>query len=221
MTVGPATGRSAAGSSATDRSIADRSAADRSAVDGRPAPSAGQPDGSPDRSGGSSSRHTATTVDRSPARLSAALALGGVLVALAASAVSVLALLVGGGGVVAVAVGVLRGSRAALGVGVAGLFAGALLAGVLGGGPVRLLVAVAATAFAWDAGENAIGVGEQLGRAADTARAELVHAGASAGLLTTAAGVGLLAFALAGGGSPLALVALLLGAVLLVAALRE
>lgn len=40
-----------------------------------------------------------------------------------------------------------------------------------------LLVAAALTFVAWDLGENAISLGQQVGEAADTQRAELAHAG--------------------------------------------
>lgn len=82
-------------------------------------------------------------------------------------------------GMLAFGAGVVRGSRGWLAVGGMGLFAGMLLAGLIETSPVFPLVGTAATLIAWDVGEHAIGVGEQLGREADTRRQELAHAGLS------------------------------------------
>lgn len=82
-------------------------------------------------------------------------------------------------GVLAFGAGIVRGSRGWLAVGGIGLFAGMLLAGLIETSPVFPLVGTATTLVAWDVGEHAIGVGEQLGREADTRRQELVHAGLS------------------------------------------
>ncbi|WP_233203992.1 DUF7519 family protein [Halegenticoccus soli] len=161
-------------------------------------------------------------IDRSPAVVSSALALLAGTVGLAATAFgSAAALAPGTLGIAAVAVGVIRGSRRALLVGSGALFGGVLLAGASGAGPEPLFVGTLGAVLAWDVGENGIGIGEQLGRAAETARAELVHAAAGllVGAFATVVGYG--AYVAAAGGQPIAaLVFLLFGVVALVSALR-
>lgn len=108
-----------------------------------------------------------------------------------------------------------------LGVGVATLVVALLLGGVLGTPAELLVIAAGATILAWDVGDNALGVGEQLGRTARTARLELVHAAASLAVAVVGAAVAYAVFGLAGGGRPvLAVVLLLLGATILVGVLR-
>lgn len=63
------------------------------------------------------------------------------------------------------------------------MIAGVVLAALLGLADALVLVATLATVIAWDATENAVTLRGQLGRSADTRRAELAHLGA-----TTAAG---------------------------------
>lgn len=107
------------------------------------------------------------------------------------------------------------------GFGVAGLAGGVVLGGLAGAAPSAVLAATAGTLLAWDVGDNALVVGEQLGRAAPTARLELVHATASGIVLATGAAGVYAVFSLVGGGRPtLALALLLLGATLLAATLR-
>ncbi|WP_228546212.1 DUF7519 family protein [Halegenticoccus tardaugens] len=164
----------------------------------------------------------AVDVDRAPAHLSSSLALLAALASVLASGVaSVAALAPGAFGIVATAIGVGRGSRRALLVGCGALILGVLAAGVEGGGPEPLLVGTLGAVLAWDVGENGIGLGEQLGRSAETTRAELVHAAASLLVGSFAATVGYGAYAAAAGGQPVAaLVFLLVGAIALVSALR-
>ncbi|MCU4740957.1 hypothetical protein OB955_13345 [Halobacteria archaeon AArc-m2/3/4] len=95
-------------------------------------------------------------------------------------------------GAVAIPVAVQSGSRRAHAVAASFLFAGATVAGIAGVDPVHLLVAVASAIVAWDAGQHAIGVGTQLGRAASTWRVELAH---TAGSLAVASAVGVVAYA--------------------------
>jgi len=164
----------------------------------------------------------AVEFDDGPAYLSAglALALAGVatLGLLTASATGLVA------GVVAVALlapGVTLGERRLVDGGAAALLLGVAAAGIEGAPPVSLVVAAVATVAAWDAGENAISVGEQLGRAADTRRAELVHAGATLGLAAGTGALGVAAFTFTTSSQPTATVATLVVAVIaLTAALR-
>ncbi|WP_435077087.1 DUF7519 family protein [Halococcus sp. AFM35] len=159
-------------------------------------------------------------IDESPPRASTAIAVGVAIVGALALAVSGPAFAVGAVGVVGLGVGLRSVSRAAVTLGTVGLFCGTVLAGLAGGPPPLLLVATAATIVAWDVAEFAIGLGETVGRAADTRRAELVHAGASGALALAGAGGGLVIYRLAGGGPTLVPIALLCGAVVLVIALR-
>ena len=163
---------------------------------------------------------SAPAIDDAPPRLSATLAVGVALVGALALAVSGPAVAVGALGVVALGFGLRSRSRAAVTLGSAGLFSGALLAGLAGAGPPLLLTATATAVVAWDVAEFAIGLGETVGREAETRRAELLHAGASGALALLGAGVGLVVYRLAGGGPALVPIALLCGAVVLVLALR-
>lgn len=164
-----------------------------------------------------------TAVDHRPARRSAALA----LVAAAASVAALLAAftaasIAGVAGLPLVAVGALGGRRRTLTLGAGLLVLGALGSAVLAAPPLPALVGVAGAVVAWDVGENGIGLGEQVGRAADSANAEYTHAAASALVGVVVVGLAYAVFLSFGGGRPLAaLVLLLVAAVLLTAGLRE
>ena len=85
-----------------------------------------------------------------------------------------------------------------------------------------MLVGLVMAVVAWDVGQHAVGLGEQVGRAGPTVRAELVHAGTSLGIAGGTAGIAYLLFVAGAGNQPTtALVALLLAAVLIVLALRN
>ena len=162
-------------------------------------------------------------VSRAPARFSGRAA---VLAALVATvAIGVGAVPAAGLGALSIPVAglaLLRSSRRLLGVSVAFLLLGVLFAGLVGAPPESLLVAMVATVLVWDAGENAISVGEQLGREADTRRLEVVHLAAGTALATAVAGVGYAVYEVASGGQPAAaIVLLLLGAILLISTLRD
>jgi hypothetical protein len=163
---------------------------------------------------------SAQTIDDAPPRASAAIAVGVAILGALALAVSGPAFAVGAIGVISLAVGVRSVSRTAVTLGAVGLFSGTVLAGLAGGPPPLLLVATAAAVVAWDVAEFGIGLGETVGRGADTRRAELVHAGASGALALVGAGSGLAVYRLADGGPALVPIALLCGAVMLVLALR-
>jgi hypothetical protein len=104
----------------------------------------------------------------------------------------------------------------------AGTLAVALIvAGVFGAPAELLVVSTAAAVLAWDVADNALTVGEQLGRRARTERLELVHAAATLTVAVVGSAFAYGVFQLAGGGRPLlAVVLLLLGATLIVAVLR-
>ncbi|MFB6138935.1 MAG: hypothetical protein ABEJ26_00710 [Halosimplex sp.] len=116
-----------------------------------------------------------------------------------------------------------RGSRRLVKVGT-----GLCLLSVLAVGVVRkpalgaLLVAGVATVLAWDVGENAIGLGAQLGRRAETKRVELLHGVASAAVGAVAVLAGRTVDGVGTVGLPLGAFALLvIGLVLLAAALHD
>ena len=160
-----------------------------------------------------------TPIDRRPARFSSALAVGAAIVAVvAAGRYSVAGAAAGLAGLLFLASGLAVGRQVGVSVGAVGLFAGVVYGGVLGAHPVVLLVGVAATVVAWDAGGTAIDVGAQLGREADTARVELVHAAGSLAVGTATIGVGYGVYLTAGGGQPTAALLLLLVAVVLLLA---
>ncbi|NHN49829.1 hypothetical protein G9464_19870 [Halostella sp. JP-L12] len=130
-------------------------------------------------------------------------------------------------GVTALALGVRPASRRKIrarylvGTGAALVVIAAFTSGVIyGAGRVPLLAATALAVLAWDAGEQSISLGEQVGRRGKTAAVAVVHVGA-------AAVVGVAAVALAGavyamnvtGVSLLALVLLLGAAIVLAVAL--
>lgn len=163
---------------------------------------------------------SAAAIDDAPPRLSAAIAVGIATLGTLALAVSGPAFAVGAVGVVGLGVGLRSVSRAAVTLGAVGLFCGTLLAGLAGAAPTLLLVATAAAIVVWDIAEFAIGLGETVGKGAETRRAELVHAGASGALALVGAGSGLVVYRLAGGGPALVPIALLCGAVVLVLALQ-
>jgi hypothetical protein len=86
--------------------------------------------------------------------------------------------------------------------------------------PVTLACTVGSV-VAWDVATNAVELGEQMGREADTTRAEVTHAltTAGVGVVLAAASYGL--YVLSGGGQPVgAVIALLVGALALLSALR-
>ncbi|MFC7081235.1 DUF7519 family protein [Halorussus caseinilyticus] len=130
-------------------------------------------------------------IDRSPARLSSALAVTAAALSAGTSALaSTLALAGGAAGLLAVTLGVVRGSRRAVTLGAAALLVGALVGGLLSGAPLLLLPGVIATVLAWDLGEQAINVGEQLGREAETTQLEATHAAGSTVVAVGAGGLG-------------------------------
>ena len=165
-------------------------------------------------------RSAAPSIDRSPARLSAAVALGVALSGALSLSVSVPAFALYAHGALVLAAGLYGGSRAVVTLGATGEFAGVCLAGLAGAPPPLLVFATAAVVVSWDVAEFAVGLGAEMGRAAATRRAELLHAGASILLGLSAAAGGSLVFTVAGAGSTLVPVALLCGAVVLVVALR-
>jgi len=125
-------------------------------------------------------------------------------------------------GATALAVGVYLGRRDAVDGGALVAFAGVVLAGVNDAPALPVLLGTVATVLAWDVGGNALSLGAQLGREADTSRVESLHALAGAAVGVTAAVVGFALFAVGPTRQPVTtLFVLLLGATLLVVALNR
>jgi hypothetical protein len=162
-------------------------------------------------------------VDRSPARTSRLLSLVAASVAVGAAALaSSTGALVAVGGALLVAVGLVLGSRRFVTGGSFVALLGVLYGGLFAAPPAFLVLGTAAVVLAWDVGEQAINVGEQLGREADTERLELMHAAGSTVVAASASGVGYGVYLLGAGGQPVtALVFLLVAAVALTSALRR
>lgn len=160
-------------------------------------------------------------IDRSPARTSAGIAIiaGGFAIAVVSSPATTV---VGGVGVLLLLLGVVRGWRRAVTIGAFVLFLGVVYAGLQNAAAEELLLATAGTVIAWDVGEQSINVGQQLGRSARTARAELVHAASSTIIGVVTIGLGFVVYTLATGGQPVTALVILLAAVIaLVAAVRD
>lgn len=162
-----------------------------------------------------------TVVDRRPARISRWLAgFAGVLALVMSGFYSWSALLVGALGAVILCAGLLRGVVGAVTTGAFGLFIAAILAGVQRAPVLPVLTSITLAVVAWDIGGNAISIGEQLGRDAETTRIEIVHSVASLTVGVVTAGIGYAIYWFGTGGQPVAAVVfLVLGAVLLIATL--
>lgn len=124
-------------------------------------------------------------------------------------------------GVPFVALGVVplhrRVARRLVSLGFAVLVIGVVFTGAVNGSgtnPVPLLAGMVAAVVAWDAGEQAINLGNQLGRAARTWPAELSHSGGTAVFGGLSVGAGLATFGMDVTGLPLESLLLLLGAAL-------
>ncbi|MFC4449117.1 DUF7519 family protein [Halorussus aquaticus] len=162
-------------------------------------------------------------IDRSPARLSSALAVTAAGIAAGTSALTGSAgLAAGAAGFLVVALGVFWGSRRAVTLGSTALLVAALVGGLALPTPYLLLPGVIAAVLAWDLGEQAITVGDQLGRETDTTQLEATHAAGSTVVAVGAGGLGYGIYLVSAGGKPVtALVFLLLAAVVLTSALRN
>lgn len=165
---------------------------------------------------------SAREIDRRPAPLSAVFAIAAsAIAAIAASVGSPAGAAIAGLGVVLAAAGALVGSRRAVDAAGLALLGGIVVAGVGSIPELWALVATVAAVLAWDLGHNAISLGEQLGRDADTAPAEIAHMAATLAVGASTAAVAYVLYLLAGGDQPISAVVFLLVAVaLLVGALR-
>ncbi|ELZ74714.1 hypothetical protein C455_17267 [Haloferax larsenii JCM 13917] len=162
-------------------------------------------------------------ITRQPTRPGTAMALSAaglsvLVLAVTSPAAALLSLLAG----IVLAGGLTRGSRRILDA-AGGIYVLALLLGGLGdAGSEVLLLAAIASILAWDIAENALSVGDHLGRETDTTRLEVVHAATTLVVLTVGAGMVFAIGTAASGGQPItAVVLLLVGVIALVAGLRR
>lgn len=163
--------------------------------------------------------------DPEPIRRSPPLSIG-----IAAVAATVAALLVvsvptaagfGALGTILMIGGLLSGSRLLVDLSGSVLALTVIVGGSLGVGPASISVAALAAVVAFDVGDHAHDLGQQVGRDTRTRRNELTHAGGSlfvGGIAGTIAYA--VFFAMAGGQPTTALAFLLCGAIALVVALR-
>jgi hypothetical protein len=127
-----------------------------------------------------------------PTRASSAGALlAAVAVVLVGGTGGTVALVVATAGMFSLGAALVRGSRGWAATGTIGLFVALVVAGLAGAGALSVLAGTAATMVAWDLSEHAIGLGEQLGRAATTRRQEAVHAACSVGVGVLGVGLAL------------------------------
>lgn len=152
---------------------------------------------------------------------SSVVSLAAAVAASVVTAVSAYALAASVAGLVLLGVGVVRASSRAFTAGTGLLFAAVVVAGMLGMAPVYLLVAAFFVLSSWEAGQYGFGVAAEVGHDAPTRRIELVHLLGSTVVLVAGASVGFGAFLATTGGKPaLALLALLVGTVAFLVALR-
>lgn len=160
-------------------------------------------EGDPDAAGREATRRP-TTIDGGAAT-------GGAFLAVAAAGYGSLpGLGVAAVGTVVLALGLRYGRRPAVDAAGLVLLVGVLTGGFEGGSVEATLVGAVGCVVAWDLGQCAIDLGEQLGREADTTRLEVVHVASSAliGLVTVSVGYAL--YVVAADGQPAAALVFLL-----------
>jgi len=162
-------------------------------------------------------------IDHSPSKLSAIVATVAAAIAAATSApFQVLTLPLGLSRIAAVAAGLwVTESRTWVSIGAASLILSILLSGSLGTPTELLLISMVATVVAWDVGQNAISLGEQMGRHSTTRRNEIIHGSASAVVSLAAGGLAYVIYLTASGGQPVAALSMMaLGLVFMIWAIR-
>ena len=153
-----------------------------------------------------------------PGRLSASLALLVAVVSVLASGITTAGTGFGLLGLLALAGGLLTNRSLAVLAGGGALATATVLAGLAGGSPPALLVGTGAAILSFDLGQTALET-RSYDASTATTRGELAHALSAMVFVSVLGGGALLVFrAAAGQGSPVALAALLVGAVCLTAA---
>lgn len=160
-------------------------------------------------------------VDRRPTRpASMAALLAASVTVLVGARVGAVPTFVGAVGVLGVAGGIVSGSRTWAAGGTGALVLAGLAASVLGGSFAPTMLAAVGAIMAWDLAEFAIGLGEHVGRGARTRRVEAVRIGTSLATGAVALGVVVVLRAIARPLPVAALLVLLVGVLLLAAAIR-
>lgn len=128
--------------------------------------------------------------------------------------------IVGGVGTAVVIAGLIGARRALVTLGTTVVY-GAIVTGAVGDGPVvPVVIAAAAALIGFDAGRYAVRLGQQVGAAGETVRAELRHVGTTVVVTGGVAAAGVAAFRLGPTEQPVVtLVALLVAAVLFLSGL--
>lgn len=166
---------------------------------------------------------TTVDVDHSPTKASSyAAVIAGFFAAVTSAPFSLLTVPLGFGGVAIMAGGLfVRKNRSWVTFGAAGLLLSVLISGLFGTPGEMLLISAAGTVLAWDLGQHAISLGDQIGRHSKTWRNEALHGSATAIVAMLSAAFGYVVYSSAGGGQPVAAVIMLsLGIVFLVWAIR-
>lgn len=164
---------------------------------------------------------TATRPTLAPTRTSALLAVlagvGSVVIGTSPVGTSaVVPLAAGVVGLLLLTQGLLQGARSWLAAGALALVGGTAMVAFTVTDPLPALGGGALAFVAWDCGEYAVSLGEQVGRRGATARQELRNAGTSVAVAAVAVGAGWATLAVAPGGVPVvALAVLAVGLVLL------
>jgi len=163
------------------------------------------------------------TVDRPPTLVSAAIAVGAALLAAGfTGAHTGVAGQIGVAGVALVGYGLFAGEYRWIDYGTVALVCSVVVVGAVGAGPRVTVPAALCAVLAWDTGGYAVRLGRELGRESETARAELVHAGLTLAVGTTAVLVAAGGYLLVTGAAPtLAVLLLFCGALALLLAVSE
>ncbi|MDJ1431797.1 hypothetical protein [Halostagnicola sp. A-GB9-2] len=158
---------------------------------------------------------------RQPTTLSGSVAVAGAVVAVLAAGIgSGYGLGIGFLGLATLAFGLIRGHRGAIDIGSLTIFVGVVVSGLQGESVELTVLATIGVVLAWDLGQDATDLGEQLGREAETRRLEAVHIISSILIGLVAATVGYGVYIFASDGQPVAgVVLLVLAAAFLVVAL--
>lgn len=166
---------------------------------------------------------TGFEITRRPSRRSTVVSVVAGTVAAGVSAVGgVLPATVVAAGVTVLAAGVWIARHRLVDLGGFVAFLGVVAAALTGASALPVVAGTAATVVAWDAGGNAVSLGRQLGREADTVRVEALHALASAAVGVLGAAVGFVLFRVGPTRQPVTtLFVLLLAAAVLVVALNR
>jgi hypothetical protein len=163
----------------------------------------------------SNPEHEPIHIDHSPTTVSTYAAIGAAVVAgLTSAPFNILALPLGIAGITAIAAGLLvTESRTWVTLGTGSLFLCVLVSGGFGTPVEFLLVSTVATVLAWDLGQHAIGLGDQIGSHSRTRRNEIIHGAFSTivGVVATIFGYGF--YVVAGGGQSIAALSMLLVAI--------